>query len=44
VFLLAADLSDASQLAVVQVLEDRGLLQQLKIHAVKLRGTRRGHK
>src|SRR6266852_2148883 len=44
VFLLAADLSDAGQLAVVQVLEDRGLLQQLKIHAVKLRGTRRGHK
>jgi hypothetical protein len=44
VLLLAADLRDTGELAVVQVLEDRRLLQQFKIHAVKLRGTRRGHK
>src|SRR6266571_1027882 len=37
--LLAHDLRDARQLAFVEVLEDRGLLEQIEIHAVKLRRT-----
>jgi hypothetical protein len=38
--LLAAHLGDAGQLSLVQVLENRRLLQQIEVHGVKLRGAR----
>src|SRR5947207_15896703 len=39
--LLAADLADAGQLTVVQVVEDRGLLQQIEVHSVEGMGLQR---
>ena len=35
--LLAADFGDARELALVEVLEDGGLFQQIQVHGVKVR-------